>query len=237
MDHPDPRRPGPNKTFGQAETCPKVFLMASPLFVPYSSKAVAGSGKRLGRPRSVDREGAIQSAMANYWEFGVTGLSLNEVCRRTGLSKPALYREFGGVDGLMAAALDHYRTVRIEPMLAPLGEDMPFATMIEGSVVGLTTDRDDPPGCMLAKMRHATAHLGPLALAQVHDLEQLQWDAYEAFVRRAQQRGEARMDVDPPLASRYIDTQLTTVLMQRSAGLEVELIRAQARIALRALLA
>jgi len=86
-------------------------------------------GRPRGRPKSLDRDTAIDAAMHAYWR-GVEHPSLNEVARRVGISKPALYREFGGEDGLLAAGLERYRAEVIVPTLATLSSDGPFAEVL-----------------------------------------------------------------------------------------------------------
>lgn len=64
--------------------------------------------RRRGRPKTFDRDPMIDVAMECYWREGTDGVSLNELYRRADVSKPGVYREFGGEDGLMAAVLEHY---------------------------------------------------------------------------------------------------------------------------------
>jgi AcrR family transcriptional regulator len=47
-----------------------------------------------GRPKSLDRQKAIEAAMLVYLRDDSGSLSLHEVIRRVGISKPALCREF-----------------------------------------------------------------------------------------------------------------------------------------------
>ena len=192
--------------------------------------------RRRGRPRSVDRERTTQRAMDDYWREGFSALSLNEICRRAEISKPALYREFGGEDGLHAAVLDSYRERFLEPLLAPLAEERPFGTMLDRAILTLTSDRGTPAGCLFTKMRLAGSRLGPLATERVRLIEKEQRSAYEAWYRRGLERGEVNPDLAPELAARYLDTQFATILVQMAYGVSPELVRALARLALRALL-
>ncbi|MFT5681118.1 MAG: AcrR family transcriptional regulator [Myxococcota bacterium] len=191
--------------------------------------------RRPGRPKTVDRQLAIELAMVNYWREGVHSLSLNEVCRRAHISKPALYREFGGEDGLMEAALVHYRERVVTPVLEALAIELPFAELVEQLVVGMTSDRGTPAGCLFTKMRLARSRLGPATEARVRSMEEHRWEVFEAWYRQALGRGEADASISPELAARYIDTQLATILMQLGAGEPPELVREQARLALRVL--
>ncbi|MEM6990168.1 MAG: TetR family transcriptional regulator, partial [Myxococcota bacterium] len=178
----------------------------------------------------MDRETAVQLAKDNYWRVGLSALSLNELCRRVQLSKPALYREFGGEDGLLAAALDAYRAQVLVPMLSGLEEDRPFADMVEGVIVVLTSDRGTPAGCLFTKARISPSRLGPLAKEQVEQMTAEHRAAYEAWFRRALAKEEANPELSPELAALYVDTQVAAILVQMGIGIEPERIRAQARL-------
>jgi len=58
-----------------------------------------------GRPRKASKIQIVENAMALYWHDGLSSRSLNEMCRQLEVSKPGLYREFGGEDGLIAECL------------------------------------------------------------------------------------------------------------------------------------
>lgn len=192
--------------------------------------------KKRGRPRSVERETTIKLAMENYWREGVHTLSINEICRRTNLSKPSLYREFGGEDGLLDAALESYVKIVIAPMMSGTGEAQPFAERLNGMIEGLTAPREAPPGCLLVKMRDTLATLGPLTTARVTAVVDNLQGAYQALVAQAQEQGEARDDISAQLGGRYLDTQITVVLRDLATQKDVEAIKEEARLAFNALL-
>ena len=54
--------------------------------------------------------------METYWKEGIENVSLNEMCRKIGESKPSVYREYGGEEGLQLAALELYYKDRVEPV-------------------------------------------------------------------------------------------------------------------------
>ena len=80
----------------------------------------------------------IERATEVFWRDGPYSLSLNEVCRRIETSKPTIYREFGGEDGLMAAALEHYRVLMIVPLIQMLQLERTFTELLDEFVVSLT---------------------------------------------------------------------------------------------------
>ena len=189
--------------------------------------------RKRGRPRTFEREQILALAMENYWQEGLHALSINEVCRRTSLSKPLLYREFGGEDGLLDAVLERYRENAIAPQISLLASDRSFAETIEVMIEFIA---NASRGCLLVKMRGAPERLGPLTKARVNAIIGDLREAYEAMFVRARGRGEVRSDITPQLAGRYLDTQVTTALRQIAAGDDPDEVRAQARLALAALL-
>lgn len=193
-------------------------------------------GKIRGRPRTLDRERTIATVMVCYWQEGVEDLGLNEICRRAGISKPTLYREFGGEDGLMAAALDQYRQAMALPVLALLATDRPFAEVLGEIIHAFTTDRGTPAGCLFTKMRSSPSRLGPVATARVAALRNELHEAYASWYERARSRDEVNATVPAELAAHYLDTQLTTVLIQMADGQAPDLVRAQAHLAFAGLL-
>ena len=184
-----------------------------------------------GRPKTVDRQGAIERAMLNYWTEGPTALSVNEVCRRANISKPALYREFGNEDGLQHAVLAEYRALAIVPLLDLLTAPLAFAEVIELALVTMTSPREVPAGCLFTRMRLAGSRLGPKATAAVQQLERERRVAFVAWYERGLARREANPEIPAALAGEYIDTQITTVLVQMTAGESPPSILAQARLA------
>ena len=193
-------------------------------------------GKVRGRPKTLDRERTVETAMMCYWREGVYDLGLNEICRRTGISKPMLYREFGGEDGLMVAVLDQYRQETALPILALLATDRPFAEVLAEVVHAYTSDRVTPAGCLFTKMRSSPARLGPMTRARGAVLRDELHEAYAAWYERAQSRNEVNATVPAELAAHYLDTQLTTMLVQMAAGQAPDLVRAQAQLAFASLL-
>lgn len=191
-----------------------------------------------GRPKTVDRGRTVALAMETYWRDGVHALSLNEVCRRAEISKPSLYREFGGEDGLMHAALEAFRERCIVPVTGLLHTESTSAAALDRVVVAmteafiLTEDRWAPTGCLFTKMRLAGDRVGPETQERVREIARERRAVFEEWFRRGLERGDVDAELTPEFAAGYIDTQLTTLLTQMAAGEEAEVVREQARLAL-----
>lgn len=192
--------------------------------------------KTCGRPKTLDRQHTIKLAMESYWRDGLNALSVNEICRRTKISKPGLYREFGGEDGLMEAVLDHYRELVVGPLLSMISADRPFAEVLNELVFWMTQDHGTPAGCLFVKMRSSPSRLGPATSARVEAVRDEMRVAYKAWYQRALDRNEVNAKIPPDFAAYYLDTQLTTVLVQVAAGEPPGIVRAQAQLAFAGLL-
>lgn len=190
------------------------------------------SGPAVGRPKTFDRDRVVGVAMESYWREGVDGISLNELCRRAGVSKPGLYREFGGEDGLMDATLAHYAETVLAPSLEPIMSRRPFVEVLTEVVETLTdVNRAGPAGCLLVRMQQSPARLGPTVTARVDALREGARAAYAAWVDEAKGRGEVPVGIPTEVAAVFIDTQCSNLLVQMALGEDPESLRAQAALA------
>ncbi|MEQ8842021.1 MAG: TetR/AcrR family transcriptional regulator [Acidimicrobiales bacterium] len=173
----------------------------------------------------------IDVAMDNYWREGTDAVSLNELCRRAGVSKPALYREFGGEDGLMDATLEHYAETVLAPMLDLTTHDDPFEDVLASMIdIMIDLDRDMPPGCLLAKMRVLSSRLGAATQTRTNNLRVEAQARYADWVERAKARGDITADIPTTVAAAFIDNQFTALLTQVALGEDPDMLRAQSRL-------
>lgn len=164
-----------------------------------------------GRPKTLDRDHVLDVAMNSYWKEGIGSLSLNEICRRSGVSKPGLYREFSNEDGLMKAVLIRYQEQVLSPVQEMLNSDSPFREVL-GNLVSFATsvscNRESPMGCLFVKIREARVHLGEATRAQVDFLEEQGLSTFKEWVKRSKAKGEFSANISPEFAATYIDAQL-----------------------------
>jgi AcrR family transcriptional regulator len=63
---------------------------------------------RTGRPRSFDRDEALESAIAVFWEHGYDTTSIALLTKALGIGAPSLYAAFGDKRALFLEAVDRY---------------------------------------------------------------------------------------------------------------------------------
>ena len=108
--------------------------------------------KARGRPRSFDREAALDTAMRLFWEHGYEATSLAELTAAIGVSAPSLYTAFGDKEALFLLAVDRYIARGGDQTRALMGDAKTardaVARVLAESAVRLTDPRY-PRGCMV----------------------------------------------------------------------------------------
>src|ERR1700737_2271235 len=109
------------------------------------------SSKGRGRPRSFDRDAALERAMEIFWRQGYEATSINDLTAAMGINAPSLYIAFGDKERLFLEAVERYRCgpgssarVLAEGATARLT----IERLLEESAVELTRS-SHPPGCMV----------------------------------------------------------------------------------------
>ena len=162
-----------------------------------------------GRPKTLDRDRVLQTALIQYWSKGPANVSISDICNLTGASKPGVYREFGSDDGLKKAVLEVYHGLAIQPVIDILEKNQPTTDTIDALIGFMTQDRAAlgiPQGCLFVMMRAQSQQLGPSTCEKLHQLRCDLLGAYEAWTERAKSRGEFA-DIPSDIAALFIDTQ------------------------------
>lgn len=174
-----------------------------------------------GRPKTLNREHIIDVALNAYWQEGIGNISINEICKQAKISKPGLYREFGGEDGLMKAVLVEYQQRVLSPMLQIITEDQHFKESLESLVAFVTpvnNDQEAPRGCLLVKMREGHMKVGEKTKKQITFIQQNVLSIYYRWVEDAKAKGEFSADMSSQFVATYIDNQLSNALSQIALG-------------------
>lgn len=181
-----------------------------------SADAVASAAAhRGGRPRSAEADRAIVGATLELLgELGPTGLTVEEVASRAGVSKATLYRRYAGKDQLIVDAL------------ASLNDELPAETPDCGStrdtlVLILEGWRAGYPTSLAGRLfPRVTAHArsNPPLFGCFYDrVIEPRRERFREVLRRGVARGELRDDLDVELAVTLLIAP-TLYQLQLSAG-------------------
>ena len=191
-----------------------------------------------GRPKTLDRDRVLQTALIQYWSKGPTNVSINDICNLTGASKPGVYREFGSDDGLKKAVLEMYHGLTIQPVIDILEKNQPTTDAIDALIGFMTQDRTAlgiPQGCLFVMMRAQSEHLGPSTCDKLHQARRELLAAYSAWIERAKLHGEF-IDIPTDIAALLLDMQHGGAMRMQREGVPRETIKTVLKIALGALM-
>ena len=164
-----------------------------------------------GRPKTIDLEELINVAMINYWSNGPTNVSLNEICFKAKISKPGLYREFGGEDGLMESVLILYKNLVTQKILNILKLEKSFDETLDLLIAFVTDDIDKEckgNGCLLAKFRQSQNKFGKKTQEQIDIIVRERHLGFEQWIKEAKSKGEFNHSISSKFVANYIVSQL-----------------------------
>ena len=179
--------------------------------------------EKRGRPKTLDREHVLQTALMQYWDVSPTDVSIGEICKLTGASKPGIYREFGSDDGLKCAALESYRSLALLPLFDLLKRDQSFAAAKAALVAFTTQDREAlgvPSGCLFDAMRAQRDSLGSATGERVDQLRGEVLDAYMVWIETAKSKGECSAQIPTDAAALYFDAQNGGAMRMQKEGVD-----------------
>ena len=122
----------------------------------------AKPAKPRGRPRSFDREQALERAMDVFWRKGFEAASLANLTKAMGINPPSLYAAFGDKESLFLEALERYQARR--------GSSCPYVDepTARGAIRRLLTYMAEeltsschPRGCMMMMAATTSANSSP----------------------------------------------------------------------------
>ncbi|MBU3063576.1 TetR/AcrR family transcriptional regulator [Nocardia sp. NEAU-G5] len=153
----------------------------------------------MGRPRSFDREAALERAVDVFWEHGYDATSIALLCERMAISTPSLYSAFGDKRALFLEALDRYLHTYGAFTAQALAEE-PTAygaiSRLLHEAAGAYTRPQHPAGCLLIT---ATTNCTPQSAdlkTHLSEIRRAATEALEQKVRTGITAGELPADTD-----------------------------------------
>jgi len=187
-----------------------------------SQQCDAAQKKCRGRPKTFDRDAALDKALTLFWTHGYEGTSLSDLVAATGAKAPTLYAEFENKEGLFRAAMERYiERFSSERNAALQDESKSVADAIEGwfrATAACFTQCDTPAGCFFICTSTAlSSSSGEIAhmLRQQHDAQQ---QTLLDFLTARQQRGDIPAQVDILSLARYLACMLQGMSVRAREG-------------------
>ena len=190
----------------------------------------------VGRPRTFDKEQALDRALNVFWEKGYEGASIADLTAAMGINPPSLYAAFGNKEQLFRQVLDRYQASArqvMEQAFAAATAREAIRLLLQGTVDRLS-DQNNPEGCLLV----SGALSGDEACEAVKCELNQRRAANEALIRdrlrRAKKDGDLPEAADPAALARYITAVMQGMAVQAAGGAGRKELRAIAELALKA---
>ena len=147
---------------------------------------------RTGRPRSFDRDAALDAAVSVFWEHGYDVTSISMLTKALGVGGPSIYAAFGDKESLFVEALDRYLDTYVGFTRTALTEEPTAYAAVRRllhEAAASYTRPDRPRGCLLANAMTAAPQSEHIA-ARLRDVRAAGLRALEEKVAGAVRSGE-----------------------------------------------
>ncbi|MGW6614857.1 TetR/AcrR family transcriptional regulator [Streptomyces erythrochromogenes] len=186
-----------------------------------------------GRPRSFDRDAALDKAMTAFWERGYEATSISDLTASIGISAPSLYAAFGDKRTLFDEVVAVYGSRYGDFAGVALAEEPTARAAVERvlrEAAEIYTDPAHPPGCMVI-----SAAINTTSEEVARALRMRRNAGLELFERRIRAdvaTGALPADTDARALARYTGAVLQGMSQQSRDGATREELEAVAERAL-----
>ena len=187
-----------------------------------------------GRPRSFDRDQALDRAMEVFWDKGFEAASLADLTQAMGINPPSLYAAFGDKERLFLEAVERYTSRR--------GESCDYcheATAKEAVETLLTYMAEElsssghPRGCLMMMAATTTAGASPQLQAALAKLRSLSRAKLRERIARGVADGELPANTDATALANFYGTVLTGMAVMARDGASRKALLATVEAAMR----
>ncbi|MFI0351466.1 TetR/AcrR family transcriptional regulator [Actinomadura sp. 9N407] len=193
------------------------------------------TAKQRGRPRSFDREEALEQAMLLFWTHGYEATSVAELTRAMGIGAPSLYAAFGDKRTLFEEAVDRnrarYGVFAVRAMAEEPTAKRAVAQMLREAATAYTVP-GLPRGCLVIT---AATNCAPGSAEVEEYLRGLRNDNVRAVQRRIEDdvaSGVLPAGTDPRALARFSGAVLQGLSQQARDGATREELEAIAEMAM-----
>lgn len=190
-----------------------------------------------GRPRSFDRDAALDAAMRLFWTRGYEATSIADLTEAMGIKPPSLYGAFGDKQTLFREAVEVYWRALGAPTLRALDDEPTayggFAALLH-TLADEYTDGHHPPGCLVITASTCLSPGNSEVREALHTVRSENRRAFGRRIRAAVDAGELPSDTDVAALAAFYATVIQGMSQRARDGATAAELHATADLALRA---
>lgn len=186
-----------------------------------------------GRPRSFDRQQALQTALELFWRQGYEGTSISDLVNAIGIAPPSLYSAFGSKEQLYQEAITLYLQGPgsfLQRALEQGGDTRSFVRHLLNAAADEFTALTHPPGCLISTGLVASAER-PLA-QQLQELRGATLSVIRERLEQGLQAGELPAGCDCAALARFYGAMIQGMSIQAHDGARPGELHALAELAM-----
>jgi AcrR family transcriptional regulator len=181
--------------------------------------------KPRGRPRSFDREAALDAAMGVFWEKGFEATSITDLTAAMGINPPSLYAAFGDKEKLFLESVERYA--------ASQGDPCPEVDTARESIEGYLTYKADllggaghPKGCMFMVALFTAANTSPALQKFLQDKRMESRERMRLRIKQGIEDGDVPPGTDAAALADFYSVIMTGMSQQARDGASRKALRA-----------
>lgn len=182
----------------------------------------------MGRPRTFDRDKAIENAMYLFWQHGYESTSLTQLkaCIGSGISAPSFYAAFGSKEALFRECVQRYLSTFGKVTAFLWDNSLSPREAMESTLrrsVQMQCEPGHPSGCMVALGAISAASADQASVAEPLMCSRIRTrEGIAATIARAVEKGELSRNTDVEALATAFSTFLFGLSIQTRDGATLE---------------
>ncbi len=173
-----------------------------------------------GRPRTFDKEAALEKALKLFWQYGYDGTSMAMLAGALGINAPSIYAAFGNKEQLFMQAVDRYGMQNGGMYHDSFAKETAYNvvySILKGEV-DLVTRKDCPDGCLVVQGALITSPESENIRQYMSKLRAMPEQWIRERLEQAQTAGDLDTDADPASLACLIMTLNCGIAVQAKSG-------------------